>query len=183
MWVVKTKGKTYYVDHVEADIPWSTKETPDNEHTKGSIKFKNCLCTIDEDNCATLSVLTEEDKIRLGAVPRKPSVIWFEGYTPSIEKILDDKEIKHQGVLTVSGECTTAKQMAGVYNESDLSMLVLMIPGLRVLNENESYYKHYLKWLENNKDELYEDDDHYWDEEEEEPVGILNIFKQLRKSL
>jgi len=46
MWVLKTKGKTYYVNHVEADCKWSTKETPDNDHTKGSIKFKDCYLTI-----------------------------------------------------------------------------------------------------------------------------------------
>lgn len=168
MWVVKTKGKTYYVDHVEADIPWSTKETPDNEHTKGSIKFKNCLCTIDENNCATLSVLTEEDKIRLGAVPKKPSIIWYEGHNPDIEKILNDRQIKHQGVLKTDGACTTPKQMAGIYNEAELTMLILMLPGLRVLNENEPYYKHYLRWIDNDKDPMYEDDDYYWDDEDDE---------------
>ncbi len=42
MWVIKAKGETYYVDHVdvEAGVGFSTKETPDNPHTKGSIKFK-----------------------------------------------------------------------------------------------------------------------------------------------
>jgi len=181
MWVVKTKGKTYYVNHLEADIPWSTKETPDNEHTKGSIKFKNCLCTIDENNCANLSVLTEEDKIRLVAVPKKPSIIWYEGYSPDIEEILKDKEVKHQGVLRTSGECTTTKQMAGVYNESDLSLLVLMIPGLRILNENEMYYKQYSNWVANDKNESYEDED-YWDDEE--PEGIINnILNKLRRKL
>jgi hypothetical protein len=41
MWILKTKGKTYYVNHVDSSVGWSTKETPDNPHTKGSIKFKN----------------------------------------------------------------------------------------------------------------------------------------------
>lgn len=45
MWVVKAKGETYYVDHVDVDagVGFSTKETPDNPHTKGSIKFKGKL--------------------------------------------------------------------------------------------------------------------------------------------
>ena len=45
MWVVKCKGETYYVHHVNVDkgIGFSTKETPDNPHTKGSIKFKGIL--------------------------------------------------------------------------------------------------------------------------------------------
>ncbi len=42
MWVIKTKGTTYYVDHVNTSgVPWSTKETPNNAATKGSLKFKN----------------------------------------------------------------------------------------------------------------------------------------------
>lgn len=172
MWVVKTKGKTYYVDHVEADIPWSTKETPDNEHTKGSIKFKNCLCTIDENNCATLTKLTEEDKQRLSAVPKQPSIIWYEGYSPDIEEILNDKEIEHQGVLRTSGACTTTKQMAGIYNDADLSFILLMIPGVRVLNENEFYYKNYMSWLENDKDTMYEDEDYLYDDEDEDEYDI-----------
>ena len=43
MWVIRAKGESYYVDHVESTLPWSTKEAPDNTHTKGSIKFKECL--------------------------------------------------------------------------------------------------------------------------------------------
>lgn len=43
MWVVKVKGNTYYCDHLESSIGFSTKETPDNEHTKGSIQFKGKL--------------------------------------------------------------------------------------------------------------------------------------------
>ena len=57
MWVVKSHGVTFYVNHVTAEIPWSTKETPDNPSTKGSLKFKQCKLTIDDDNCATLSKL------------------------------------------------------------------------------------------------------------------------------
>jgi hypothetical protein len=49
MWVIKVKGETYYVDHVdmEAGVGFSTKETPDNPSTKGSIKFKGKLEIID----------------------------------------------------------------------------------------------------------------------------------------
>jgi len=61
MWVIKAKGETYYIHHVTADVPWTTKETPDNDHTKGSLKFKKCLCTIDDDNNANLTVLTKDD--------------------------------------------------------------------------------------------------------------------------
>lgn len=48
MWVVKAKGQTHYVDHVESDASWSTKETPDNPSTKGSLKFRNVDLEIQE---------------------------------------------------------------------------------------------------------------------------------------
>lgn len=54
MWVLKTHGQTFYVNHVTCELPWSTKETPDNDHTKGSLKIKECMLTIDCDNNATI---------------------------------------------------------------------------------------------------------------------------------
>lgn len=59
MWCLKTKGQTYYVDHVDCNVPWSTKETSDNPHTKGSIKIKHCRIIIDDDNCATIDQIKE----------------------------------------------------------------------------------------------------------------------------
>jgi len=42
MWVLKVKGETYYVSHVEVkpNVGFCTKETEDNPHTKGALKFK-----------------------------------------------------------------------------------------------------------------------------------------------
>jgi hypothetical protein len=54
MWVLKLKGQTFYVDHVDCNIGFSTKETPDNSHTKGSIKLKKCSVEI-VDGVATIS--------------------------------------------------------------------------------------------------------------------------------
>lgn len=49
MWVLKVKGKTHYVNHVDFEnVSFSTKETPDNPSTKGSLKFKNVSLTIVE---------------------------------------------------------------------------------------------------------------------------------------
>lgn len=50
MWTIKSRGETYYVNHVnvEPGVGFSTKETPDNVHTKGSIKIKGIL-TIEEN--------------------------------------------------------------------------------------------------------------------------------------
>lgn len=62
MWVLKTQGKTYYVEHVDCKCPWSTKETPDNPHTKGSIKVKDCLLVISDDNTATITQVKINDQ-------------------------------------------------------------------------------------------------------------------------
>ena len=45
MWVLKVKGETFYVSHVTVlpHVGFSTKETPDNPHTKGSIKLKGSV--------------------------------------------------------------------------------------------------------------------------------------------
>ena len=58
MWVVKCRGDTYYVDHVDVSpgIGFSTKETPDNPHTKGSIKFKGRLSISVEQNKTTAKI-------------------------------------------------------------------------------------------------------------------------------
>lgn len=40
-WVFKVDGRTYYVHHAHFEnVTFETKETPDNPHTKGSLKVK-----------------------------------------------------------------------------------------------------------------------------------------------
>jgi hypothetical protein len=49
MWVLKIKGQTYYVKHVRfSNVSFETKESPLNDHTKGSLKIKGC-CHIDDE--------------------------------------------------------------------------------------------------------------------------------------
>jgi len=49
MWTVKFKGQTHYVHHLDSKIGFSTKETPDNPHTKGSLKFKGTISIVESD--------------------------------------------------------------------------------------------------------------------------------------
>lgn len=42
-WVIKHKGNTYYINHLKTLIGFETKETPDSEHTKGSLMFRGRL--------------------------------------------------------------------------------------------------------------------------------------------
>lgn len=53
MWVLKAKGQTFYVNHVDCKLGWSTKETPDNPSTKGAIKIRKCILQI-KDGTATI---------------------------------------------------------------------------------------------------------------------------------
>lgn len=57
MWVVKHKGQTYYVNHFESSIGFSTKETPDNNSTKGSLQLKGTLL-IKESNNQTEAIIS-----------------------------------------------------------------------------------------------------------------------------
>ena len=58
MWVLKCRGDTYYVHHVDVSpgVGFSTKETPDNPHTKGSIKFKANLEIEENNNIITAKI-------------------------------------------------------------------------------------------------------------------------------
>lgn len=47
---MKAKGQTYQVNHVDCSAPWSTKNTPDNPHTKGSLKFRRVDVIIEDGN-------------------------------------------------------------------------------------------------------------------------------------
>lgn len=58
MWVLKCRGDTHYVHHVEVSpgVGFSTKETPSNPHTKGSIKFKANLEIGEKENIITAKI-------------------------------------------------------------------------------------------------------------------------------
>jgi hypothetical protein len=52
-WVLKAKGKSFYVDHIDAEIGWTTREL-DTGSTPGMIRFKKCMLSISEGRIATL---------------------------------------------------------------------------------------------------------------------------------
>jgi len=179
MWVVKTKGKTYYVEHVDANVPWSTKETADNSHTKGSLKFKNCLCTIDSDNCVTLTVLTPEDKERLSYQDKAPIRIISIG--SNINPMLRDCGIEAK-VLEMSGACTSPKWIVEV-TDAEATFLLLKYPKLRALNENEPYYKSYSRWIGGDKTVEYLDYEEDEDEDDEDDEEIFDLDDDEPNSL
>jgi hypothetical protein len=60
MWVIKAKGETHYVHHVDVEpsVGFSTKETPDNPHTKGAIKFKGKLSISVNERAEFIAVIS-----------------------------------------------------------------------------------------------------------------------------
>jgi hypothetical protein len=142
MWVLKTKGESYYVNHVDCSVPWSTKETPDNPSTKGSLKVKDCLLVIDDENCATISELSIFDKVRLENQKRGITRIITPRGT-ELREALANHKIKHGPIKTVGGACSTTFYITDIYHEQDVTLLVLVVTGLRKLMPNESYYRIY----------------------------------------
>lgn len=145
MWCLKSKGETFYVRHVDSMVPWSTKETIDNLSTKGSIKFKNCLLKIDDNNDATLSPMTLEDKERLKKADTDPYArIIIDDNFPKIRKYLETNNIQHSAIKKVTGGCTTLFYICDIMKKEDLALLSLVFTGsYRILQPNEEYYTWY----------------------------------------
>ena len=168
MWVIKTHGESFYVNHVTSELKWSTKETPDNERTKGSIKFKECLLTIDPDNNATISSLSIFDKVRLRNQKLGITRIMFSSF--AFEKHLTENKIKHSPFKRVHGACSTAYTVCDLLNPKQLMFLQIQFPGqFRVLMPNEAQYKAYddKKLWEQIQNE-YNDGDYNEDDDEDE---------------
>ena len=165
MWVVKMRGETFYVNHVECSVPWSTKETPDNNHTKGSVKVKNCLVVIDDSNTAIITKLTEEDKKRLSNKKQFIRVITSSG--AKLINAIEEIGIETGTVKRAGGGCGTLWFITELYNYDEFFQLKFVMIGtdFRVLMENEDYYKLYGSakeedtWLDEDTDD--EDIDDY----------------------
>lgn len=157
MWIIKAKGETYYINHLDCSIPWTTKETPDNDHTKGSIKFKKCLITIDENNCATISQLTIEDEIRLLGHEFKTRII--TSAITKLQKALENSKIQHGPLKYITGGCSTRWVITEI-NPKHFTLLGIAMSGtdLRILKPNENYYEWYDGKVELDDDDQYEDD-------------------------
>lgn len=55
MWVVKARGKTFYVHHMECQAGFTTRETPEHPSTKGSLRVKRGTLRIDAEGNAVIS--------------------------------------------------------------------------------------------------------------------------------
>jgi len=167
MWVLKFHGETYYINHVDCRVPWNTKETPDNNHTKGSIKIKDCLLTIDDENCAKIAELNVVDKFRLRnqklGITR---VILGQRDISRLRDSLKQFNIKHGPIKAIGGACSSTFYITDVLDKTQMTMLSLNMSNtsMRILMPNESYYKVYddpkYKFKDFiDEDSIYDDDD------------------------
>lgn len=187
MWVIKAKGESYYVEHVECNVPWSTKETPNNSHTKGSIKIKRCHLVIDDDNVAHLNKLTPEIEARLN----RPDIVIriITSYGRKLKQALAN--VEHAGVRTTGGGCGTLWYITEFNSEEDYVMFKLSMDNAaewRELKPNEEYYKLYGKYKDSGSEYIDEDadDDEFYDDEDSlpEPVNWTDLYlKKLRSKL
>lgn len=143
MWIIKAKGESWYVDHVDCLKGWSTKETPDSSHTRGSIKIKDCLLVIDDTNTAVITQLTDHDKNRLKNREKGITRIITE-YGNVLRSSLQQTNISHGPIKTYGGGCGTLWFITDILKTTHLTMLQMQMGDkFRVLKENEGYYKYY----------------------------------------
>jgi hypothetical protein len=55
MWILKTKGISFYVNSVTSKVGFSTKERPDHISTKGLIRFTKANVEISASGDAVIS--------------------------------------------------------------------------------------------------------------------------------
>lgn len=144
MWVIKTGGKTYYVRHVDCKMGWSTKETPDNPSTKGSIKITKALLVINDDNEAELRPLTNGDLSRIRANKRKYARILVHNRKGELADFLESNSIPHGQIQKVRGSCGSSFDLIDIKRLEDMVMISLVFPNCyRILQPNEIYYRAY----------------------------------------
>jgi hypothetical protein len=159
MWKIATKGESYYVNHVDCSVAWSTKETPDSAHTKGSIKIRDCFLTIDDSNCAAIRAATAEDH---AAYARSQTVRVITEYGSKLRAAIAN--MAHGAVKLAGGGCGTTWYITDIPSQKHYLMLQLQVPDIRILKPNEDYYKQYDRlsstdddWLDDDWEDLYED--------------------------
>ena len=142
MWVLKSHGVTFYVNHVDAEVAWTTKETPDNNHTKGSLKFKKCKLTIDDNNCAKLSKLSLLD-ITLPH-PKIVHARIISSFDSEFHNALMNKEFEHSKIKNVEGTCGTDYIVCDLLDKDEVLIALLKYGrSFRVMAANEAYYRKY----------------------------------------
>lgn len=145
MWSLKTRGQTYYEKSVSCSLPWSTKETPDSSHTKGSIKIKNALLTIDYDNNAYITHLDSEQTPQINK-PEPLRVGWTWRQDKQIKQLFEQLNVTHSVIKFISsGGCTSDWYVCDVFDPDVIVQIKLTLDHgeFRQFVSNEWQYKDY----------------------------------------
>ena len=144
-WTIKTRGETLYVNHVTSNIPWTTKETPDNNHTKGSIKLKKAILKISDLNEAEISLATDADVSRLKALAKGyVRIMWAPSNHATVTKYLKIQEIGHTPIKSLEGSCGRYYYVTDIKSNDDVVAMELAIHGsFWRLSPNAIHYRAY----------------------------------------
>ena len=55
MWAIRVKGRSYYVEQVDSEVPWTTKGR-NSGSTKGVLRFPKCRVSINSDGIAKITL-------------------------------------------------------------------------------------------------------------------------------
>jgi len=155
MWKIAAKGESYYVDHVVCSIGWSTKESPDNSHTKGSIRVKNVHLRIDDENVAYINEATPEiwNRIENKLIP-----VYILNESKSTSKLLESLKTDLGPIKRIVAVCSTTKLIVEIPSEELVTLIALQTNDIRELKPNEDYYQMYQQYKNNTVDEVDLDD-------------------------
>ena len=145
-WVLKTGGRSWYVNHVSCTLAWDTRETPNNNHTRGSIRVKNALLSIDHSNLAVISELTEQHRQRLHKQKLNyQRLAWMIHNHEHVVNYVEQTGIAHTEIrLVYNPGCGSSWYVCDVINPADVVMLTLALQArLSQVNPNTWQYQGY----------------------------------------
>jgi len=163
MWVIKARGQTMYVNHVTCSIPWTTKETPDNSHTKGSIKIKRALLKISPENDAEISTATDADIRRIRAQDRGyVRIAWTWGHHAVIGRYLKTQSVRFSTIKNFTERCGSTYYVTDIRsNEEAVAMELALWGTFTRLSVTHPLYVSYddpSKWHDEEDDDDDDDD-------------------------
>lgn len=122
MWVIKCKGTTYYVNHVQCNVPWNTKENPEHLSTKGSISIKRVVIQIDDKNEALIRELTNSDYDRIRNKEKGITRVLLHNMK-EIKAWLKKAKVKHKPIITVYGGCGSTYYCTDIIKQDDFALM------------------------------------------------------------
>lgn len=138
------KGQTYYVEHVTANVPWTTKETPDNVRTKGAIKFKDCNLLILEGNTAVINPLTDVDRARIRHQSRglvRILILW--GVFKQVMETIKFQDMWHGAAKQIGTGCGRSGYLIDIKEKEMLLLTLQHKDDFSIIPPNHPYFSLY----------------------------------------